>query len=166
MIIGKTINLREIEITDAEFVLSLRCDEKKAKHLHKTENNISKQVEYIKKCKTLDNEWYFIIERKNGEKIGTYRIYDIQKESFCIGSWLMINGTLSEEMLEADYQVRMFGFNKLNMDKIHFDVRKGNKKVIQYHKLMGAKITGETELDYLFECSKEDFLKNISKFIS
>ena len=166
MIIGRKINLRDIETADANFVLSLRCNEKKSKHLHKTENDINKQIEYIKKYKTLNNEWYFIIERKNGEKIGTYRIYDVQKESFCIGSWLMIDGITSEEMLEADYLVRLFGFNKLNMNKIHFDVRKENKKVIRYHKMMGAKQVGETELDYLFECSKEDYLNNIKIYLN
>jgi hypothetical protein len=52
------------------------------------------------------------------------------------------------------------------MDKIHFDVRKGNKKVLRYHKLTGSKIVGETDLDYLFECTKNEYLKNISKFIN
>ena len=40
MIIGRKINLRDIETADANFVLSLRCNEKKSKHLHKTENDI------------------------------------------------------------------------------------------------------------------------------
>jgi len=160
---GKYVNLREVTVDDAEFILSLRCNEEKSKFLHKTEYNIEAQVEYIRNCLNLDNEWYFIIENKNGEKIGTYRIYDVRKDSFCIGSWLLVNGTPAQEMLESDYLVRKFGFDTLKMDKIHFDVRKGNKKVIRYHKMVGAKIVGETELDYLFECKKKDYLNNIAK---
>jgi RimJ/RimL family protein N-acetyltransferase len=163
---GKFVNLRDVEVEDAKFILSLRCDEKKSRFLHKTEYDLKKQEEYIKKYKTLDNEWYFIIENKNGESLGTTRIYDLREDSFCIGSWLLKNGTAPQEMLEGDYLMRTFGFEHLKMDKIHFDVRKGNTKVLRYHKLTGAKIVGETDLDYLFECTKDEYLKNISKFIN
>ncbi len=165
MISGEYVNLRDVEIEDAEFILSLRCDEKKGKYLHKTENNIEKQQNYIKKYKTLDSEYFFIIENKKHEAIGTYRIYDIQKDSFCIGSWLMVNDADTNEVIEGDYLVRKFGFDTLKTDKLHFDVRKENKKVIRYHKMMGAKVVGETDLDYLFECTKEDYLNNIRKYI-
>ena len=85
MIEGKNVNIRDIEIKDAEFVLSLRCNEKKAKYLHRTSEDIDKQIEYIKHYKTLNNEYYFIIENKLSEPIGTYRIYDLKENSFCIG---------------------------------------------------------------------------------
>ena len=128
MIKGKYVNLRIVEVDDADFILSLRCDENKSKYLHKTDNDIDKQKDYIRKTLKKQNEWYFIIERLTGEKIGTYRIYDVREESFCIGSWLMKNGVTALEMMESDYLTRKFGFNKLNFDKLHFDVRKGNKK--------------------------------------
>ncbi len=165
MLSGKFVNLRDIETKDAKFVLSLRCDEKKSRYLHKTEFDIKAQIAYIERYKKLDNEYYFIIENKSGEPIGTYRIYDLRKDSFCIGSWLMKGGVSSEEMLEGDYLVRKFGFDNLKFNKMHFDVRKDNKKVIRYHKMMGAKVIGETELDYLFECTKEDYLKHIKRFL-
>lgn len=163
--VGIYTQIREVEITDAEFILSLRCDEKKAKYLHKTEYNLQKQQEYIKNCLAKDDEWYFIIENKNRKKIGTYRIYDLKKDSFCIGSWLMVDGCSPQEMMEGEYLVKMFAFKKTGFYKFHFDVRKENKKVIRYHKMMGAKQVGETELDYLFECTKEDYLQNISKYL-
>lgn len=164
MIIGGFVNLRAVDINDAEFILSLRCNEEKAKFLNVTEYNLKKQQEYIEKISKKEQEWYFIIERKNLEKIGTYRIYDVREESFCIGSWLMLDGVTSQEVIESDYLLRTYGFNTLKMDKIHFDVRKGNKKVISYHKLMGARIVGETELDYLFECTQNDFLQCYKNF--
>ena len=45
---GKYVNLREVTVDDAEFILSLRCDPQKSKYLNPTEYNIPKQVEYIK----------------------------------------------------------------------------------------------------------------------
>lgn len=163
---GKYTNIRLVEIKDAEFILSLRCDDKKAMFLHKTEYNIEKQKEYIKNCLKKDDEWYFIIENKENKPIGTYRVYDLKADSFCIGSWLMVDGSSPLEVMEGEYLVKMFAFEQTGFQKFHFDVRKENKKVIRYHKMMGAKLVGETDLDYLFECSKEDYLKNITKFLS
>ena len=164
--IGKYTNIRLVREDDAEFILSLRCDEQKSKYLHKTEYNVDKQKEYIKNCLSKDNEWYFIIENKKQEPIGTYRIYDLKDDSFCIGSWLMIDDCSPIEMMEGEYLAKMFAFKATGFNKFHFDVRKGNKKVIRYHKMMGAKQVGETDLDYLFECSKEDYISNIRKYLN
>lgn len=162
---GKFVNIREVDVADAEFILSLRCDSKKSKYLHKTEYNLQKQIDYIKKYKMSDNEWYFIIESKTNEPIGTYRIYDLKEDSFCIGSWLMKDNCNPFEMMEGECLCKKFAFEQTGFEKFHFDVRKENKKVIRYHKLMGAKIVGETDIDYFFECTKEDYLNNISKFL-
>ena len=162
---GKYVDIRFVNVKDSEFILSLRCDEKKAKFLHKTEYDVEKQRQYIERCLSLDNEWYFIITNKKGEPIGTYRIYDLKEDSFCIGSWLMIEGATPEQVLEGEYLVKMFAFEKTGFQKFHFDVRKENKKVIRFHKMLGAKITGETDLDYLFECTKDDYLNCIGKFL-
>lgn len=158
-LIGKYVNLREVKIDDADFILKLRCDDKKSQFLHKTEYNLEKQQSYINHYLKIQNEWYFIAEDKNGVRIGTYRIYDVQGDSFCIGSWLMEDGVSAEQSFETDYLVRLYGFNILGFNKIHFDVRKENKKVWRYHMSLGAKKTGETELDYLWEVTKEDYLQ-------
>lgn len=165
-IFGKYVNIRDVEVEDAGFILDLRCNEKKSKFLHKTEYNIQKQQDYIRHYKTLDNEWYFIIEDKKCNPIGTYRIYDLKDDSFCIGSWLMIDGVSPLETIEGEYLVKMFAFDATGFKKFHFDVRKENKKVIRFHKMMGAKIVAENDIDYFFECTKEDYLHKISSIIN
>ena len=155
---GKYVNLREVTVDDADFILSLRCNENKSRFLHKTEYNLENQIAYIKNYFEIPDEWYFIIENKKGERIGTYRIYDVQGDSFCIGSWLMIDGVSPAESFESDWILRMYGFDVLGFKRIHFDVRKGNKKVIAYHKMLGARITGETELDCLWEITREEYV--------
>lgn len=164
-LIGKYVKLREVTVDDAEFILSLRCDEKKTRFLHKTEYNVEKQVEYIKRYFTIPDEWYFIIENLTGERIGTYRIYDVQGDSFCIGSWLLVDGVSAAESFESDWLLRMYGFDVLGFKKIHFDVRKGNKKVIAYHKMVGARITGETDLDWLWEITREEYVNKAGKLL-
>lgn len=164
-LVGKYVTLREVRVDDADFILRLRCDEKKNQFLHKTEYDLPKQEAYIKHYFEISDEWYFIAEDKAGIPIGTYRIYDIQGDSFCIGSWLMVDGVTAEQSFETDYLVRMYGFNILGFNKIHFDVRKGNKKVWRYHMSLGAIKTGETELDFLWELKKEDYINKADAMI-
>lgn len=154
---GKYVNLREVELDDAAFILALRCDEKKSRFLHKTENNLQKQIDYLKRYKTLDNEWYFIIENKQHEPKGTIRLYDIHDGQFTGGSWLMSSDALPEESVEGDILVGQYAFEVLGFKHSVFDVRKNNKKVVRYHLLSGAKITDETDVDYIFEMDNEMF---------
>ena len=162
---GLYVNLRCVELDDADFILSLRCNEEKSKFLHKTEYNIEKQKEYIQNCLNSKEQYYFISEDKSGNRIGTIRIYNITDETFTGGSWLMVDGCSPEQVIETEFLMKDFGFNVLNKPRCVFDVRKENKKVARYHKLSGARIVGETDLDYLFECTKEDYFNNIKKFL-
>ncbi len=49
-------------------------------------------------------------------------------------------------------------FESLGLEYDVFDVRKCNKQVQKLHKMLGAKLTGETEDDFLFRLSKSDYL--------
>ena len=121
---GKYVNLREVELDDAAFILKLRCDPKKSRFLHPTENNLEKQIDYLKRYKTLDNEWYFIIENKAHEPLGTWRIYDVKEDAFTGGSWLMVDSALVEETMEADFLGSNYAYNVLGFHKCFFDVIK------------------------------------------
>lgn len=159
---GKNINLRDIEISDAQFVLNLRTNEKKSLYLHKTDADIQKQIDYINKYKTLENEWYFIIEDKEGKSLGTVRIYDVIDDSFCWGSWLIIDDAPAKTALESALLIYDYAFSHLNFNNVHFDVRKGNVKVQRFHELFGAKRSGETEQDILYKYDKETY-QNVSE---
>lgn len=162
---GTYVNLREVELTDAAFILTLRTDERKSRFIHKTENNLEKQIEYLERYKQLDNEYYFIVERKDGQLIGTERLYDIRENSCILGSWLMVDGASAAEVLEGDILLKNFAFLYLGMREIRFDVRKGNKRVIRYHINWGSELISENEIDYFFCLKKEVFTKNQVKFL-
>lgn len=162
---GKYVNLREAEIEDAAFILSLRCNEKKSRFLNKTENDLEKQTAYLKRYKTLDNEWYFIIENKNHDPLGTSRMYDVRGTQYTGGSWLMKDESLPEETLEGSILARQMAFEKLGFEKDCFDVRKANKKVVRFHKLWGSKIVSENEIDYFFEMTRDIFMQNKQRFL-
>ena len=157
---GKYVNLREVTLDDAAFILKLRTDEKKSAFLHKTENNLQKQIDYLKRYFTLDNEWYFIIENKQHQPLGTIRIYDVKGKCYTGGSWLMVDGATPQESFEGDLLLKKYAYDVLGFEESIFDVRKANKKVVRYHKICGAEIIDENDLDYIFRSTKEIYLKN------
>ena len=160
-LLGKYVNLREITLDDAQFVLDLRCDSNKSKFLHKTENNLDKQIDYIKSYFKKDLEWYFIIEDLNHVPLGTLRIYDVVDNHYTSGSWLMKDGSTLAQAVEGIILFKDFAFNELGFDKDIFDVRKQNKKVLNFHKMCGAKILSEDQENYYFDLTRETFNKKI-----
>ena len=166
---SKTVRLRLIEEQDAEFVLTLRLDDRYNQFLSSVNPSIAAQKEWIKKYKTDETEgtqYYFIIESLDGTPCGTVRIYDLKEDSFCWGSWILNENKTRYAALESAFLVYQFAFENLNFKKSHFDVRKGNDRVISFHEKMGAIKTGETELDLLFEIEKEAVSRTKSRLIS
>ncbi|MGX2985011.1 GNAT family N-acetyltransferase [Helicobacter sp. 23-1048] len=164
-IAGKSINLREVGIADAEFILALRCNEEKAKFLHKTENDLAKQIAYIENYKTKENEWYFIIESKSGEQLGTVRIYDVvDNDDFCWGSWIIKDSAPANAAIESVLLVYEYAFYTLGFTKAHFDVRKDNAKVRAFHKRFGAKEVSENDKDVFYRFYREDYEMIKGKF--
>ena len=157
---GKNINLRTVEIEDADFIYTMRQNRKKTKYLSKVTGTVDSQKEWIKNYKQREDEekeFYFIIESKNKDKFGLVRIYDLKNDSFCWGSWLIKEDTPKTTAIESALQIYEFGFYKLGFEKSHFDVRKGNDKVIAFHQRFGAKIVDEDALDYFFNFEKSDY---------
>lgn len=160
MLQGKYVNLREVKLDDAAFILELRTDAKKSRFLHKTDHNLQKQIDYLKRYLTLDNEWYFIIENKKHEPLGTIRIYNVQGIRFTGGSWIMKDGATPQESFEGDLLLKRYAYEALNFEESIFDVRKDNIKVVRYHKICGSEIIDETDLDYIFRSTKLIYIKN------
>ncbi len=153
LINGKNINLRTVELNDASFIYEMRQNESKTKYLSSVSGTVEDQKEWINNYKYREKnkkEFYFILESKEGEKLGLVRMYDFQHNSFCWGSWLIKENAPKSTAIESALQIYEFGFYALGFEQSHFDVRKENSKVIAFHKRFGANIVREDELDYFF----------------
>ena len=165
---SKTIKIRLAEESDAEFILKLRLDQKYNQFLSKVIPDIQAQKDWIKKYKIDEknkNQFYFIIELLDGTPCGTVRLYDLRDNSFCWGSWILNENKTQYAALESAFLVYQFGFDELGFKKSHFDVRKGNEKVISFHKKMGAIKTDEDDLNEYFEITQEAVLTAKQKLI-
>ena len=164
---GETLIFRDANVSDAEFILTLRSNEKKSRFLSKTSNDIEMQRQWLEAYGDSKDEAYFIIEYKD-EKIGTVRLYDPQKDSFCWGSWILVDERPRHAAIESTLMVYEYAAHYLGFNRSHFDVRKGNKRVWKYHEKLGAIRVRETELDYFYELSQEaiqKMLKDYSSFL-
>lgn len=172
---GKYINLREVREEDSEFILELRCNEKKSRYINKTEYNIEKQRNYIKKYLTLENEWYFIIEDKNGKPLGTNSVYpypildecwrDSQNPEIGVlgtGRWLLIDGLTPLIGLESDCIIKQFFFETLKRPFTPMMIHEDNIQVLKFHQKWGAKIFGYAPeiKHHLLNLTVEDYNKN------
>lgn len=163
---SKTIQIRFVEESDAEFILNMRLDPKYNKFLSIVNPDVRAQRDWIKKYKTDEaekNQFYFIIERADAMPCGTVRVYDFRENSFCWGSWILNENKTRYAALESAFLVYQFGFDELGFEQSHFDVRKGNEKVISFHKKMGAEKTGEDDLNEYFKITKEAVLESKQK---
>jgi RimJ/RimL family protein N-acetyltransferase len=153
-LISKTIYFRLAELSDASFILSLRVNENYNRYLSKVENNLEKQEKWLSEYKIREDkklEYYFIIHRIiDSLPIGTVRIYDFldNRESFCWGSWILNENKTRYAALESAILIYDFAFFELGFKRCHMDIRKGNKKVINFHKRFGVEIVGQSEVDY------------------
>lgn len=167
----KNTQLKPVTESDANFILSLRLDNNLNKYLSVVENDLDKQIEWIKHYKIREAnrlEFYFIIESNKNNKLGAVRLYDFNKNSFCWGSWMIKRDAPNTTSIESALTVYEFAFNILGFEQSHFDVRKENDKVIEFHKRFGAKIISEDELNYYFIILKSDYeisKKRYNKFL-
>lgn len=161
--ISNKISFRFIEIEDAEFIFSIRTDPKYSQYLSQTTGSIDDQVQWIKtykERKKREKEFYFLItDNSNGQKIGTIRIYDLKEESFCWGSWVLIESRPRTAAVECLLFLYHFGFDVLGFNQTHFDVRKENHKVLDIYLKTGAEIISSDADNHYLILKKETFLQ-------
>ena len=149
-IVGKTLQFRDANVGDAAFILSLRTDAEKSRHLSAVSADLADQQAWLAHYTQAEDQAYFIIEHQQ-EAIGTVRLYDPQGDSFCWGSWILQDGSPGHAAMESALMVYAYGIDHLDFAGAHFDVRKGNERVWQFHERCGARRVAESEFDYFYQ---------------
>lgn len=155
-IVGKTLVFRDATMADAAFILALRTDNSKAKHLSSTSPELDKQRAWLEDYLVKSDQVYFVIENRMGEPLGVVRLYDPQDDSFCWGSWILKDGAPQSAAIESALIVYAYAIDHLGFAGAHFDVRKGNESVWRFHERFGAARVAETKQDYLYRISEKE----------
>jgi len=159
--------LRLVEENDAEFIFFLRTHPEKSRYLCAVSSDVHAQKEWITQYKKRENqgqEYYFVACLNNNEKAGVIRIYDLQKDSFCWGSWVSAPDAPKGTGLKMLFMAYDFGFYHLGYPKSHFDVLKDNEKSVRFHKQFGAKVINEDATKLYFSVDKNEYEQGRSKY--
>lgn len=150
---GRTLMFRNAAPGDAEFIVALRTDTRTGRFLSATSADVKAQAAWLEAYAKRTDEAYFIIENLDGEPYGTVRIYDAKGDSFCWGSWILSDHAPSAAAIESALMVYAYAIDVLGFGKAHFDVRKENERVWQFHERFGAVRVREAGQDFFYTLS-------------
>ncbi len=161
------IHVRLVNEGDAEFILQLRTDEKLGRFIHSTDNDLQKQIEWIREYKKREQEgleYYFIYSYKE-ECFGLNRIYNRTKDNATTGSWICKPGMNINEVIASFLIERDIYFEILGYPYVVFDVRKQNHKVLRMHQRFPIELIKENEQNYFFKLTLSGYLKGRQRLI-
>lgn len=146
------LDVRLVNESDTEFILSLRTDSAKSRYLHPTENDVAKHLEWFRKYKQREAEGrdYYFIYYKEGRPVGVNRVYNIHEYYGTPGSWVCSKDNDLEVSMSTNLLLHDMIFEILGLYLVIFDVRKGNKQVWKMHQSLGAQKVSESDIDYYF----------------
>lgn len=165
LVIGRQLQFRDALPDDAAFILSLRLDPSKNQHLSTTSASLEEQRAWLERYQTDAEQLYFIIEDTAEKAVGTVRLYDKQGQSFCWGSWILSDDAPRSSAVESSVMVYHVGLS-CGFTCAHFDVRRANEKVWQYHERFGAVRIGETSQDYLYRIDEASIRTALARYSS
>jgi len=145
---GRHVNLRLVEVGDAEFIVSLRNDERSRRYLSVTSDDIQAQRDWIQAYKQREaqgEEFYYVIQLPDGSPVGLIRIYDLTPDMLSGGSWIIAPGQPSRVAVETVMLLYDLGFDQLGYDKVLLQVVKENQSVIKFHERFGAHLQREDD---------------------
>ena len=141
----KNIRLKLVNINDAKLIFDLRTNKTLSKYLNPTSPKLSDQKKWMEQyfIRNKNNqEYYFKFQfekQKRFYDVGVARVIKLTKNNFSFGSWIMKGDSPSWLAIECALSIYEFAFKHKNFKKNLMWMDLKNKKVIVFHKLMGAK---------------------------
>ena len=160
---GPNLILRLIKPDDAAYVHGLRSNPAYNTHLSTVTGTVDDQRTWIEDYKSREaqgQEFYYVIERKDGMRCGLVRLYDFDVESFTWGSWILDESKPRKAALESAVLIYQIGFLGHNLDSAIFEVLNENSHTLAFHRRFGALETGHDELNTYFKYARARFEKD------
>ncbi len=131
----------------------MRTDTEKSRYLSAVSGELADQQAWLKSYAHDDAQAYFVIEYQS-VPIGTVRLYEPKGESFYWRSWILTKNRPNHAAIESSLMVYAYAVDHLGFQCAHFEVRKGNERVWQFHERFGAKRVSENELEFFYEINR------------
>lgn len=155
------MDVRLVNENDASFILDLRTDSKLGRYISETSLSLERQTKWLLdyKLRELNGDEYYFIYSYKEEVVGVNRIYNInfKNKEAVGGSFVFKKGCLIELPILATLIQLDTAFNLLGIDRMLGDIRKDNKKVIKFHKLLKVNFMSEDDLNLYYEYGRNEF---------
>lgn len=157
------LKVRLVNENDADFILSLRANPNRTKHMVTLNYNIENQKKWIQEYKKREEvglDYYFIFKNSLENPIGVSRFshIDINEKTAKASSWIAVEGLKYEplKMVLISNEI-IFNLTKVNMT--WGEVHNNNSSVIKIFKLFGYEFKDIGTEYNIFSLKKNDFEK-------
>lgn len=140
---GKLIRLRTADDEDAEFTLNARNIESNTRYMPKVSVTLEQQHGWIRAQRDVKDSVFFVVERKNGERIGTFSLYNITKNKAESGRMIIRGNQI--ETVETILLFHDFAFFQENLPCVYSEIDENNKPAIGIARSVGATNTGRAD---------------------
>ncbi|MCG8422627.1 MAG: GNAT family N-acetyltransferase [Proteobacteria bacterium] len=158
-ITGKTVNLRSMEESDAEFVLGLRLNPELNRFINPTDPSVDKQKDWIDRTLAKQDDYPMMIETNDGRPLGTIAAYNIDKSrsQFEWGRWVIDPTAPPFTPVESAGLIYHFGFFTLDLDFAILGVQQENTSVRRFHENFGCQKIDSDDTAVWYGLTKERF---------
>ena len=135
---GHAFRLRPIADADAPFVLELRGDPERARHLHPTSPSLADQLNWFACYYERAGDYYFVVERlETDAPEGLVAIFDVSPESADgeWGRWILRPGSLAA--VESAWLTYRCAFEQLGLEQVYSRTAAHNRSVVSFHDSCG-----------------------------
>ncbi|MCB1507180.1 MAG: GNAT family N-acetyltransferase [Hyphomicrobiaceae bacterium] len=157
---GLRLNLRLVQSEDADYIFRLRTDPAFNTHLSAVNGTADDQRRWIENYKVREargEELYYIIERLDGVRCGTVRLYDISAGSFTWGSWILDSNKPRKAALESAVLSFSIGFDELSLERGLVAVNIGNDRAEAFYRRLGMIETHRSAHEIFFVYPRAKF---------
>ena len=166
---GIHTNLRSVKEDDAEKILKLRNDPRITDFLPPLDVTVEQQRQWITKQRSDKSSYYFIIEDKLGNCLGTVGFYDIEGDHAETGRYCCIGEV--QHSVEATILQSDFIYDVVRLSYLTSWVYDDNKPVVSLTKNYGFECVGVSQADdgrscCLFKQTREQYFKKREKIVT
>jgi RimJ/RimL family protein N-acetyltransferase len=149
---GIGVELRPVEMSDAEAIVRLRSETAHTKYLHAVSPDVSLQREWLGRYFEREGDWYFkVVRKRDGSTEGFVGIYDWRSEGERAtaewGRWVLREGSLAAT--ESALLLYRVAFHRLGLHATYCRTVAQNSQVVSFHDRCGA--SGRREVERVFE---------------
>lgn len=133
---GRFVDLKSVTDEDADFTRNIRQDPDFVRFFPPLDNTLEQQKNWIKFQQSKAGDYFFVVWDKNGERIGTIALYNINGKN-CESGRLAVKGNAFQS-IEAQLLIFKFAFEYLGMETVSGYIFADNHRAIRFNKQFGC----------------------------